>query len=146
MSQYDVSCSLYFATVEKCSGEQIDVTKSMEEVKNQEKERTVNQIRTTPIEEFYTHQAIKLQDVVLYNNVEGETLKTNVDSARVNIRAGEVLANTSGVTITKRENGTSNEDCDYWKVRPPPKRIKEIKDDRREYYYEEPALKGNFNN
>jgi hypothetical protein len=107
-----------------CSGEQIDVTKSMEEVENQKKERTDNQIRITPIEEFYTQQAIKLQDVVLYNNIEGKTLETNVDSARINIQAGEVLANTRGVTITKCENGTNNEDCDYWKVRPPPKRKK----------------------
>jgi hypothetical protein len=46
-----------------------------------------------------------------------------VDSARINIQAGEVLANTRGVTITKRENATtSNEDCDYWKDRPPSKR------------------------
>jgi hypothetical protein len=80
----------------------------MEEVKNQKKERTVNQIRITSIEEFYTQQAIKLQDVVLYNSVEGETLETNVDSARVNTQAGEVPANNRGVTMTKRENGTTN--------------------------------------
>jgi hypothetical protein len=58
-----------------CSDEQINVTKSMEEVENQKKERTVNLIRITPIEKFYTQQAIKLQNVGLHNNVNENILE-----------------------------------------------------------------------
>jgi nucleoprotein TPR len=61
------------------SGEQIDITKSTEEVQSQKKEKTVD-----PVD---TRQAIELQDVVLGNNVVGKTLETiikkeeNVDIA-----------------------------------------------------------------
>jgi phosphoribosyl-ATP pyrophosphohydrolase len=42
------------------------------------KEKTVDQIKLTPIEEFYTQQIIKPQDVITYNKVEEETLETTV--------------------------------------------------------------------
>jgi hypothetical protein len=79
---------------------QIDVAKFKEEVKNQNREKTVNLSRITPLEELYTQQTIELQDVILGNNAVGRTLEINI----------------------KKEV-----DWKYWKIRPPPKRKKKVK-------------------
>jgi hypothetical protein len=61
------------------SCEQMDVTKFTEEVENPTKERTVDLISIKLIEKKFTLQAIKLQDVAVYNNVEEKTLETTVE-------------------------------------------------------------------
>jgi hypothetical protein len=61
---------------DNCSGEQMDATKFTEEVENPTKGRTVDLIIIKPIEKKSTQQAIELQDVVVYNDVEGKALET----------------------------------------------------------------------
>jgi hypothetical protein len=61
------------------SGEQIDVTQFMMEVENSTKGRTAELIIIKPIEKKSAQQAIELQDVVVYNNVEGKTLETTIE-------------------------------------------------------------------
>jgi hypothetical protein len=81
------------------------MTKYMKEVESQKKEKTVNLISITPIEKLYTQRKIKLQDVVLYNNAEGETLEATVvkgdNPSEVRAIEYEGYATDSRVSIVK---------------------------------------------
>jgi hypothetical protein len=118
---------------------QLNITENTEEVESQKKDKITNLLCITSIKDFYALQPTKLQDVVSYNNIEAEPLRTIATKKDTrNFSETQVIEykeyttdrNVKRVQITKIDIvivaflNLDTTNCTHWKIRPPPKRKK----------------------